>query len=81
MSAEEKTYYFSYGSNMLSDRFFISNKGIRRGMGTLKDYMLGFNKQVPAWNGAVATIIKKKGGTILGTVWEVDERYIKSLDE
>lgn len=81
MSAEEKAYYFTYGSNMLSDRFFVANQGIKKGIGTLKNYMLGFNKPVSDWDGAVTTIIKKKGGTVLGAIWEVDERHIKSLDE
>lgn len=80
MSTGKKAHYFAYGSNMLSDRFLLSNKGTRKGTGTLKDYMLGFNKLVLPWNGGVATIIKKKGGTILGAVWEIDEEYIKTLD-
>lgn len=66
---------------MLSDRFLIENQGSRKGAGTLKDYMLGFNKLVMNWEGGVATIIKKKGATTMGAVWEVDEECISSLDK
>lgn len=82
MSSEIKPkYYFAYGSNMLSGRFFVNNKGNRHGTGILKDYMIGFNKLVRAWNGGVATILKKEGSFVEGCIWEVDQDSLKSLDE
>ncbi|KAL5292403.1 GGCT.2 family protein [Megaselia abdita] len=80
MSTGKKIYYFAYGSNMLSDRFFVSNKGTRKGPGILNDFMLGFNAFVSGWNGGVVAIIRKKGSIVEGAVWEVDEESIKTLD-
>lgn len=82
MTAEtEVHYYFAYGSNMLADRFLLSNQGTRKGVGTLKDYCLGFNLPLPEhWGGTVATVIKKKGASVQGVVWEIDETGIKTLD-
>ncbi|KAL5292400.1 GGCT.2 family protein [Megaselia abdita] len=81
MSTGKKSYYFAYGSNMLSDRFFVSNKGTRKEPGTLNDFMLGFNAFVSGWNGGVVTIIRKKGSIVRGAVWEVDEESINTLDK
>lgn len=75
-----KVNYFAYGSNLLSDRFLMKNQGTRKGIGTLKDYMLGFNSWINVWDGGVATIMKKPGRNVMGAIWEIDLDLIKSLD-
>lgn len=72
--------YFAYGSNLLSERFLINNKGIRMGIGMLKDYSLGFNLPDDYWEGNVLTIVPRKGAHVMGAVWAVTSD-ISLLDE
>uniref|UniRef100_T1GGE0 Gamma-glutamylcyclotransferase AIG2-like domain-containing protein n=1 Tax=Megaselia scalaris TaxID=36166 RepID=T1GGE0_MEGSC len=58
----------------------MKNQGTRKGIGTLKDYMLGFNSWINVWDGGVATIMKKPGRNVMGAIWEIDLDLIKSLD-
>ncbi|XP_062131497.1 gamma-glutamylcyclotransferase-like isoform X1 [Drosophila sulfurigaster albostrigata] len=77
-----KFFYFGYGSNMLAARMHIQNPSARRiGVGKLKDYRLDFHGKSNTWNGAPATIVPMKGAQVLGTIWEVDQCHLESLDD
>ncbi|QIH04876.1 hypothetical protein [Dasineura jujubifolia toursvirus 2a] len=75
-------YHFCYGSNMLEDRIKNTTpnaEGI--GVAKLNNFILGFGKYFSNnWNGCVATIIPKKGGTIWGYIWKIPKDEIKLLD-
>lgn len=72
--------YFAYGSNLLTERFLINNKGTRMGIGKLVDYSLGFGFPDCFWAGNVATIMPRKGEHVMGAIWEVTSDICR-LDE
>ncbi|KAL5292386.1 GGCT.2 family protein [Megaselia abdita] len=75
--------YFAYGSNLLSERFLINNKGTRMGIGRLEDYSLGFSLPDDYWEGNVLTIMPRKGSYVMGAVWELttDIRFLDEQEE
>ncbi|KAI4466847.1 hypothetical protein MML48_2g00006941 [Holotrichia oblita] len=78
-----KTFtYFAYGSNLLAKRLRLNNpSAIRNGIGKLEDYEIDFASFSPRWRGAIATITRKKGKVIWGSIWELDDDDMKTLDE
>jgi len=75
--------YFAYGSNMNH-----SQMGERCGKGWrflkrayLSGYKLVFDGYSKKWKGAVANVVKSKGETVWGGLFEVTKECIGKLDE
>ncbi|KAF9421405.1 hypothetical protein HW555_002620 [Spodoptera exigua] len=81
-TAPGTTFYFAYGSNLLTKRLHINNpSAIFYSIAKLNNYRLDFNYQVDAWQGAVATIVEDQDSDVWGTVWTMDTDQLHNLDE
>ena len=74
-------FYFVYGSNMKRSRI-EERVGIvvDRGIATMRDYSIAFNKQSKDGTGKT-NIIPAKQKDVLGVVYELSEDQLKVLDK
>ena len=75
-------YYFAYGSNLgrkqMSERCHDAKP---RFVATLLNYKLIFAGWSRKWRGGVASIKPFRDGKVIGGVYEVSERDLRSLDK
>ncbi len=75
-------YYFAYGSNL--DRKQISGRcpeAKPKFIATLPNYKLIFTGWDRKWRGGVASIKPYKGEKVIGAIYEISERDLRSLDK
>lgn len=79
--ADEKSMYFAYGSNLLTDQ--MKNRSSKyRSVGTaiLMDYRLKFGIPGTIFSGAVANVVEEVGSSVYGVLYEVDALTIEKMD-
>ncbi|VDM05506.1 unnamed protein product [Schistocephalus solidus] len=86
MSLTKGFYYFAYGSNLLAYRIKLDNPSARYiGVGMLIDYKLVFCKRDHKcpWGycSATASIEPSPGGIVYGTIWQLANEDMVSLDK
>lgn len=73
--------YFAYGSNMNRAQMQGRCPDARpAGHGFAKGYELVFGRFSQKWNGAAASIDKKRGAATLGRLWELTPHDLERLD-
>jgi gamma-glutamylcyclotransferase len=75
-------YYFAYGSNLgrkqMSERCYDAEPKF---VATLPNYKLIFAGWSRKWRGGVASIKPFRDGKVIGGVYEISERDLRSLDK
>jgi len=74
-------YYFAYGSN-LSQKQMLERcpDALPKFPATLPNYKLIFAGWARKWGGGVASIKPSKGEKVVGGVYEITERCLRTLD-
>jgi len=79
---EGRIYYFAYGSNLsptqISER---CHEAKPKFLATLLNYKLIFAGWSRKWHGGVASIKPFRGGRVIGAVYEISEKDLRSLDK
>jgi len=74
-------YYFTYGSNLrrkqMSERY---PDALPKFVATLPNYKLIFSGWSRKWHGGIASIKRSKGEKVMGGVYEITERCLRTLD-
>lgn len=75
--------YFSFGSNMLEERFIERCESATRlnTYGIVKDFKLVFNRKGDYENGGVASIIPSENDIVLGAIFLINDNDLKKLDK
>jgi gamma-glutamylcyclotransferase (GGCT)/AIG2-like uncharacterized protein YtfP len=75
-------YYFAYASNLSHKRMLERCPDCKpKSTATLHNYKLIFTGWSRKWHGGVATIRASRGSRVIGGVYEISERCLRSLDE
>ena len=75
-------YYFAYASNLSQKRMLERCPDCKpKFTATLHNYKLIFTGWSRQWHGGVATIRASQGSRVMGGVYEISERCLRSLDE
>lgn len=75
-------YYFAYASNLSHKRMLERCPDCKpKFTATLHHYKLIFCGWSRKWHGGVATIRAFRGGRVMGGVYEISEKCLRSLDE
>eukprot|EP00922_Rhytidocystis_sp_ex-Travisia-forbesii_P030665 GHVS01045279.1.p1 GENE.GHVS01045279.1~~GHVS01045279.1.p1 ORF type:complete len:140 (-),score=21.14 GHVS01045279.1:668-1087(-) len=73
--------YFSYGSNLSSERIRLKNPSARFvDVAKLEDYKLCFRGYTENWCGSSASIEPAPGAHTWGVMWELKEEHMATLD-
>jgi gamma-glutamylcyclotransferase len=74
--------YFGYGSNLSDDQMdTCGGKYTYLGIGKLENYKLDFRRPSKTWRGGVADIVKSKGNSVYGAIYEIDNECLNGLDK
>ncbi|XP_058807605.1 gamma-glutamylcyclotransferase-like isoform X2 [Phymastichus coffea] len=80
--AQKSFMYFSYGSNMQSDRIHKNSPSAKqKGIGKIDDYRLDFIRYSDNWHGCSATIVPSRSSEVWGVIWEIDMKDMPNLDK
>ena len=75
-------YYFAYASNLSHKRMLERCPDCKpKFTATLRNYKLIFTGWSRNWHGGVATIRASRDSRVMGAVYEISERCLRSLDE
>jgi len=75
-------YYFAYASNLSHKRMLQLCPDCKpKFTATLHHYKLIFTGWARTWHGGVATIRASRGSRVMGGVYEISERCLRSLDQ
>jgi len=75
-------YYFAYASNLSHKHMLERCPDCKpKFTATLHNYKLIFIGWTRKWHGGVATIRASRGSRVIGGVYEISERCLRSLDE
>ena len=75
-------YYFAYASNLSHKRMLERCPDCKpKFTATLRNYKLIFTGWSRKWHGGAATIRASRGSRVMGGVYEISERCLRSLDE
>jgi len=75
-------YYFAYASNLSHKRMLERCSDCKpKFTATLHHYKLIFTGWSRKWHGGVATIRASRGSRVMGGIYEISERCLRSLDE
>jgi gamma-glutamylcyclotransferase len=78
----ESFLYFSYGSNMSTERIRVANPSAQVvGPALLEDYFLDFNFYSKRWHGAPATITADTSSQVFGVLWCLNLKHLASIDD
>ncbi|GAB1598364.1 gamma-glutamylcyclotransferase-like [Argonauta hians] len=77
-----KFFYFAFGSNLLKERLLLKNKtAVFKTTAKLENYQLKFGYKSTTWFGHAATIVESKGNVVWGSVYEMNNSNLESLDK
>lgn len=80
-AARAPSLYFAFGSNLDAAQMALRCPGARQiGTATLPDHTLVFAGASASRGGAVATIIRLRGGIVAGAVYRVTKAHLARLD-
>ncbi|XP_031709721.1 gamma-glutamylcyclotransferase a [Anarrhichthys ocellatus] len=84
-SANGRSMYFAFGSNLLKERLQLANPSATFvTTGRLKDYELNFGlcekTEHTVWHGGVATIASCPGADVCGVIWTLSNEDLPRLD-
>ena len=81
----ETFYHFAFASNLLKERIQLYSPTAKFiSSGLLKNYQLSFYNPIGSgmvWCGGTASITPLEGHHVYGSVWELDNENLSSLDE
>ncbi len=73
--------YFAYGSNLDEEQMRARCPAAARGpRATLHHHALAFGGFSPRWQGAVASVVREKGRTVAGLLYQLTAGDVDSLD-
>lgn len=74
-------YYFAYGSNLSQEQMLaLCPDALPKFPATLPNYKLIFAGWSRKWGGGVASVKPTKGEKVVGAVYEITERCLRTLD-
>jgi gamma-glutamylcyclotransferase (GGCT)/AIG2-like uncharacterized protein YtfP len=74
-------YYFAYGSNLSQKQMLaLCPDALAKFPATLPNYKLVFAGWSRKWGGGVASVKPTKGEKVVGGVYEITERCLRTLD-
>ncbi|KAL3083976.1 hypothetical protein niasHS_008848 [Heterodera schachtii] len=79
--ADDAFHYFSYGSNLLTERIHVHITGAEFVTAALlPDFELTFFDRSERWQGAIASVERKPSARVWGCVWRVSNALATVLD-
>lgn len=68
------SFYFCYGSNLLTSRMHVNNKDAQKFcIGKLTNWQLTFSSTSKLWEGSPANIVPSAGSHVIGVVWTISD--------
>ena len=79
--SEERSFYFAYGSNLLTEQMKNRSSDFEfLGTALLMDFRLKFGIPGTIFSGAVANVVEAAGSSVYGVIYEVDGLTIEKMD-